>query len=281
MVRLNLGEAKHPSKREPTNISPTMDLIPTAFTRSYLASKSLAESFEGMMNPLSIALFDALLGLQSAQGITGSCIEFGVYRGRSASIILRHLGPGDRAVLVDAADYPELDRLSKINPAFDFIKGKSEDLANDDHFISFVNKGIRFSHHDASHSYINVRAEMELMEKHLAPRGIMVLDDYGNPSYMQVIAACFHHLARQDCPLEVFLYANNKGYLCHKQDFCFYADFILNQALPLLHAAGFNVYLSRTEENIGYRGFSIAPKQRSDTPDRYGLNIFGDRYYKA
>lgn len=232
------------------------------------------------MNPLSIAIFDALLGLQNSQGITGNCIEFGVYRGRSASIMLRHLGPGDRAVLVDAADYPELGRLREINPGFDFVKGKSENLTNDDRITSFLNNSVRFSHHDASHSYINVRAEMDLMEKHISPRGIMILDDYGNPSYMQVIAACFHHLSRPDCDLEVFLYANNKGYLCHKQDFSFYADFLLNQALPLLHAAGFNVYLSRTENNLGYRGFSIAPKAKPDAPDRYGLNIFGDRYYK-
>jgi hypothetical protein len=257
-----------------------MDLAPAAFTKSYQTSKSLAESFEGMMNPLSIAIFDALLALQNAQDVTGNCIEFGVYRGRSASIMLRHLGPGDRAVLVDAANYPELDRLRQINPSFEFVKGKSENLTTDDNITSFISKGIRFSHHDASHSYINVRAEMELVEKHISPLGLMVLDDYGNPSYMQVIAACFNYLANPDCVLEVFLYANNKGYLCRKQDFKFYADFLLNQALPLLHAAGFNVYLSRTEDNIGYRGFSIAPKQRSDMPDRYGLNIFGDKYYK-
>ena len=99
-------------------------IAPAAFMRDYLATKSMAESLQGMTNPLSIALFEALLGYQKTQGITGNCIEFGVYRGRSASIMLHHLGSGDRVVLVAVADYPELDRLRAINPAFDFVKDK-------------------------------------------------------------------------------------------------------------------------------------------------------------
>jgi hypothetical protein len=250
------------------------------FRDAYQATKALAESFEGMMNPLSIALFEAFLQFQKAEGITGNCIEFGVYRGRSASIILSHLGPQDRAVLVDVADYPQLDRLSAVSTAYDFVKGKSESLTTDPRIAGFVAQGVRFSHHDASHSYVNVTAEMTLMEPHIGPRGLMVLDDYGNPSYMQVVAACFHRLARPDCPLEVFLYANNKAYLCRKEDFALYAGFLLDGMLPRLQAAGLNVYITRTDNHPGYRGFSIAPKAKADDPDRYGLKIYGERYYK-
>ncbi|MFN3628234.1 MAG: class I SAM-dependent methyltransferase, partial [Parvibaculum sp.] len=243
--------------------------------------KELAESFDGMMNPISIALFEALLGFQKAQGVTGNCIEFGVYRGRSASIILKHMGRGEQAMLVDVADYPQLDRLRLVNPAFEFVKGKSEDLTNDPRITGFVAKGVRFSHHDASHSYVNVSAEMALMEPHIAPRGLMVLDDFGNPNYMQVIAACFHHLAQSDCTLEVLLFANNKAYLCRKEDFDFYSNFLIEGILPLLIGAGLSVYLTRTERNPRYRAFSIVPKMRPTDPDRYGINIFGDRFYKV
>lgn len=250
------------------------------FVRSYGATKELAESFDGMMSPISIALFEALLGFQKAQGVTGNCIEFGVYRGRSASVMLKHLGSGEHAMLVDVADYPQLDRLRLVNPAFEFVKGKSEDLTNDPRITDFVAGGIRFSHHDASHSYINVSAEMALMEPHIASRGLMVLDDFGNPSYMQVVAACFHRLAQPNCPLELVLYANNKAYLCHKEDFAFYAGFLLDSALPLLHAAGLKVYLTRTDKDRRYRAFSIAPKVRPADPDFYGVNTFGDIFYK-
>jgi len=262
-------------------MSPT-EPAETAFVEAYTATKALAESFEGMMNPISIGIFEALLGFQAANDIRGNCIEFGVYRGRSAAVALRHLQPGERMMLIDVAErYPEFDKLRAINPAFEFIAAKSEALVSDKRLLDFVGPGVRFSHHDASHSYVNVTEEMKLMESHIQPRGLMVLDDFGNPSYMQVVAACFAHLARKGCKLELLLYANNKAYLCRKEDFAFYAGFLLDGMLPRLHAAGLNVYITRTDNNARYRGFSIAPKVKPTDPDRYGLNIYGERYYKV
>ena len=251
------------------------------FAKSYEVTKSLAESFKGMMSSPSIALFEAFLGLQGYAGICGNCIEFGVYRGRSASVILKHLRPDERMGLIDVKEeYPEFDKLRAVNPMFEFFKGKSEVLADDAGLRGFLSDGVRFSHHDASHSFVNVSAEMKLMEPHIGPRGLMVLDDFGNPSYMQVVAACFAHLSRSGCGMELLLYSNNKAYLCRRDDFEFYARFVLDDLPPLLRAAGLNMYLTRTDNDAGYRGFSIAPKIRPTAPDRYGLHIFGDRFYK-
>lgn len=233
------------------------------------------------MNPLSIALFEAFLRFQTASGIKGNCIEFGVFRGRSAAVALRHLQPGEKMLLIDVSEkYPQFDKLRAISTEFDFLAGKSENLVDDPRLLGFVSPGVRFSHHDASHSYVNVAAEMKLMEDHIQPRGLMVLDDFGNPSYMQVVAACFAHLAQPGCKLELLLYANNKAYLCRKEDFALYGGFVLDGLLPLLHAAGLNVYLTRTDNDPHYRGFSIFPKAKPDDPDRYGIKIFGERFYK-
>lgn len=234
------------------------------------------------MNPISIGIFEALLGFQEASGITGNCIEFGVYRGRSAAVALRHLQPGERMMLIDVAEkYPEFDKLRAINPAFDFIAGKSESLVNDARLLDFVGPGVRFSHHDASHSYVNVAEEMKLMERYIQPRGLMVLDDFASPHYMQVVAAAFAHLSQPECGLEILLYSNNKAYLCRKGDFALYANFLLGPLVPMLHAVGLNVQLTRTNNSPEYRGFSIVPKVRPDDPDKYGLQIFGDKYYKS
>ncbi|AZU03102.1 hypothetical protein X907_0555 [Glycocaulis alkaliphilus] len=249
----------------------------TAFERA----RQRADRFEGMMGPISIGLFEAFLELQLKSGVHGNMVEYGVYRGRSAAVALSKLRASERMMLVDAAvKYPEFVKLKSINPNFDFIEGKSEQLVDDDRLRAFLEAGVRFSHHDASHFYDNVAAEMALMEPFILPRGLMVLDDFGNPSYMQVVAACFHHLARTDCNLEVFLYANNKAYLCRKEDFEFYAGFVLEKMLPRLHAVGLNVYLSRTDNNARYRGFSIALKSKATDDDLYGLSFFGDRFYQ-
>jgi hypothetical protein len=144
----------------------------------------------------------------------------------------------------------------------------------------FIAGGVRFSHHDASHSFANVDAEMKLMEPHIAPRGLMVLDDFGNLAYMQVVAACFRHLAQAGCSLELVLFAGNKAYLCRRDDFAFYSSFVLNELMQLLHAVGMEVYLARTENDVRYRGFSIGMKVRPTDPDRYGLKIFGEQFYR-
>ena len=251
------------------------------FTEDYKAAAAAAADFDGMMQTLSIALFEGFLQFQAEQNVTGDMIEFGVYRGKSASVIMRHLNDGEQMFLVDVADYPELDKLAKISPNFKFLKGKSESLLQEQDFLAQIPDQVRFSHHDASHSYINVMSEMEAMAGRIAPKGLMVLDDYGNPSYMQVVAASFHYLAREDSPVEVLLYSNNKAYLCRKEDFDFFAKFLVEDLLVRVQQTGHNCYITRTEDNPGYRGFSIAAKPKPDAPDRYGEHIYGDRYYRV
>lgn len=251
-----------------------------AFSSSYAEALQSAMSFEGMMDSLSVGIFVDLLDYQRLQGVNGNCIEFGVYRGRSASVILRHLGPHDRAILVDWIYTPDLDSLKAINPSFEFIQDKSENLVADPRILHIANQGVRFSHHDASHFYDNLATEMKLLESYIMPRGIMVLDDFCNPCYLQVVSACFHHLAQANCPLEVFLYADNKAYLCRKEDFELYARFLLDDILKWLQEAGLMVYLARTDNHLYYRGFSIARKSSSSMPDRYGTEFFGDQFYK-
>jgi hypothetical protein len=240
-----------------------------------------SSKFDGMMNPLSIALFEAFLQFQKAHEIHGDMIEFGVFRGKSASLILRKLNAGEMAYLVDVTDYPELEKLAEISDQFKFLKGKSENLLQEQEFLDSISAQVRFSHHDASHSYVNVMSEMEAMAHRISPMGLMVLDDYGNPSYMQVVAASFTYLSRSDSPLEVLLYANNKAYLCRKEDFPVYARFVVHDLISLLKDMGHQCYVTRTDNNPAYRGFSIAAKTRPDQPDRYGEHIYGDVYYRV
>lgn len=252
-----------------------------ALVDTYPKVQADADKFEGMMNPLSVALFQAFLSHQAEMGLTGDLMEFGVYRGKSASLLLNNLGKDDTLHMVDVKDYPELDKLSEISDQFTFTKGKSEDLFKSEEYLNSIPKQVRFSHHDASHSYINVSAEMEAMASRIAPGGLMVLDDFGNPSYFQVVAACFTYLAREDSPLDMVLYSNNKAYLCLKDDFDMYSKFILEKLLPEINSLDMkDCYVTRTEKHAGYRGFSLFPKNTPDQPDRYGEHIYGDRYYK-
>ena len=251
------------------------------FAKAYEETRQAAEGFKGMMGPLSIALFEAFLSYQDEEGITGDMIEFGVYEGKSASVMLRHLNPDETAYLVDVADYPKLDALGAICPQFEFHKGKSEDLLQQEAIQAKLADGVRYSHHDASHFYNNVYTEMEGMAHRIKPKGLMVLDDYQNPCFQQVSAASFRFLSREDNPLEVALVANNKAYLCRKEDFDFYAHFIVKVLMDQLAEAGHDCYVARTDNHPDYRAFAIDLKPNPDYPTRYGENTYGDIYYRV
>jgi hypothetical protein len=250
------------------------------FRRRYEEVRFRAMSYEGMTGDLSVAVFLALLELQRHNGVAGNLVEYGVYRGRSAAIVLDEVRESETLILVDPTDHPELDRLREISPRFRMFKGKSETMEKSPEFLALLDAGVRFSHHDASHFFSNVTTEMALTEKRLTERGLMVLDDFGSTAYLQVIAACFHHLYTTGSELEVLLHTDNKAYLCRRADFPFYARFVLEELQDVLRRAGIDCFLARTENDSHYRGFSLGRKRPPQEPERYGLHIWGDRFYK-
>jgi hypothetical protein len=253
----------------------------TSFADRFRPVKERAASFDGMISDLSIAIFQSLLDFQAEQSFEGDFIEFGTYKGRSASVLLSNLPAANSLGLVDIATYAEFDKLRLISDRFEFFRGKSEELTSDPSLLKFISRGIRFSHHDASHTYVNVSAEMLLMEPTLVPGGLMVLDDFANPAFMQVVAACFNHLERADSQLEVFLFADNKAYLCKSSDFPLYASFVVRRLLGDLKEAGFDCAIARTSKVQPYRAFSVTRKKSASEPDFYGLNTYGDQFYKV
>lgn len=250
------------------------------FKKNYAETKATAETFEGYMGDLSIAIFQSIFDYQNSNKITGDMIEFGVYKGKSASVQLRNLNPGDTAYLVDIHKVPEFDKLDHINKQYKFILGKGNTLSQTDDFAKSVPSSYRFSHHDASHNFDNVMAEMAFMEGKIKPRGLMVLDDFLNPVYLQVVAACFEYLASTKSTMEFLLFADNKAYLCHKEDFDFYATFVFNTLLHNINSVGMNCQLARTDDSPRFRGFGIRRKRAPTDNDHYIVPAWGMRYYQ-
>ncbi|WP_186766597.1 class I SAM-dependent methyltransferase [Puniceibacterium confluentis] len=251
-----------------------------SFLESYSEAKTTASKFEGMISPLSIAIFQSLFAFHKANDVTGDLIEFGVFRGKSASVLLRNLNSGETAYLVDVVGCPDFARPDAISGQYEFIKGKGNTFSVSDAFAKSVPASFRLSHHDGSHRFNNVIAEMTFMETRLAPRGIVILDDFLNPAYMQVVAASFNYLATRSSGLEFLPYSNNKAYLCHKEDFDFYSRFIIEKLLSDINSAEFDCMLARSDNHPVYRAFSLYPKNRPGLPDFYGTDFLGDKYYR-
>lgn len=239
----------------------------------------IANSFDGMMAPLAVGLFDSFLKKQKDIGIGGDCIEFGVYRGKSASVIAHNMNKGETIHLVDVADYPEIEKLQKIWPDSVFTKSKSEELFKSIEFTDTLDGNIRFSHHDASHFFTNVRDELTGILPQMKNGGIVVLDDFNN-NFSQVIAGYFYHKFVLKSDLEILLISSNKAYLCSKADFPEYEAFIIDELMDKLDNLDLTSQLVRSENHELHRAFHIRPRT-SDMPIRYGENIYGDRFYRT
>ncbi len=229
------------------------------------------------MTPLSMALFTLFIRRQTGLGVQGDFIEFGVFRGRSAAVIAQNAPRDSEIHLVEVADYPEVAKLTPLHDRLRFHKARSEDLARECGPGEFAN--IQFSHHDASHYFTNVRTELEFMKHRMSPGGLIVLDDF-NFVYSQVIAAYFEMRYVRNFEYEVFLIAGGKAYLCHKDLFEQWEQYICSDILGDLAEMGLRCFVSRTDNTNYHRPFMIDRKKTDGQPDFYGVNIWGERFYK-
>lgn len=237
-----------------------------------------AFTFEGFMNKQHILTFLYFLEDQKRRDMSGDLLEFGLYKGRSASVLLNAASKGDKAFFIDSSEHPELDKLNKINSNFVLLKGKSEKLIREND-LSLPDNNIRFSHHDASHTFDNLFTELEFLEKVAAPDPIIVLDDFGSWAYPQVQAAAYGYLYNENTDFEIFLISNTKAYLCRKKFFSYYENFVLNELFPGLKKSGYDYQIARTD--LGkLRAFALREKSSATLPDLYGENIWGDKYYR-
>ncbi|NOZ72138.1 MAG: class I SAM-dependent methyltransferase [Chloroflexi bacterium] len=144
--------------------------------------------------------FHLVLSMQSYLGIKGDLLEIGSYHGRSTACMAAYLQPGERLVVCDAFEQPTDDayhdkpsparlrhNLLLVNPELDWAQvdvrvGLSSEL-------ELGAALFRFIHIDGGHSPEVALADMRLCAAHLAPQGVMVMDDYENRYWPGVTAA--------------------------------------------------------------------------------------------
>ncbi len=195
-------------------------LWPGAAARPQDALPLVAEAQPGPLIPLFSRLrtipgwftyddcvhFHLLLSMQQMMGVSGDMLEIGSYHGRSTACMAAYLQAGEKLVVCDAfeqdtddtyADKPSPARLRRnllaVHPALDWEQIDvraclSRDLQLDD-------AQFRFIHIDGGHSKEEALADLTLCAAHLAPHGVLVMDDYHNRYWPGVTAAVDAFLA--------------------------------------------------------------------------------------
>ncbi|NOZ50858.1 MAG: class I SAM-dependent methyltransferase [Chloroflexi bacterium] len=184
--------------------------------------------------------FHLVLNMQSFLGVGGDMLEIGSYHGRSTACMAAYLQPEERLVVCDAFTQPTEDayhdkpspehlqrNLLFVNPQLDEAQvevrvGLSRDL-------QLGEAQFRFIHIDGGHSQEEALADLHLCAAHLAPQGVMVMDDYENKYWPGVSAA-----------VDVFLAGNR--------------DFVILADLNRHGAIGRKIYLVR---KVSVRGIDL------------------------
>ncbi|MDX2601203.1 class I SAM-dependent methyltransferase [Streptomyces caniscabiei] len=150
----------------------------------------------GWFPVLDQLLFDWFLDRQEAAGTRGDLLEVGVYMGKSAIFLGRHLQEGEAYTVCDLfeSDAPDDANAAEATKSYRSTLTRRAFEAN---YLSFHDelprvlqgpssivpgevkpRSCRFVHIDASHLYEHVEADITAARDLLLPGGLVVLDDF-------------------------------------------------------------------------------------------------------
>ncbi|MBC7272542.1 MAG: class I SAM-dependent methyltransferase [Streptomyces sp.] len=153
------------------------------------------DDVRGWFPVLDQVLFAWLLDRQEAGGARGDLLEVGVYLGKSAIFLGRHLRPGERYTVCDLfeGDAPDDANRAESTKSYATLTRR----AFETNYLAFHDElprvlqgpsslvpgevppgSCRFVHIDASHLYEHVHGDIGAARDALLPDGIVVLDDF-------------------------------------------------------------------------------------------------------
>ena len=152
------------------------------------------------------AHFTLVLNTQRAAGVRGDVLEIGSYHGRSTIVLADCLSrmrrwscatPSSRVMCTSATPRPPktFARTSqRALPHFDLDRLEIHEAYSKDLVLPDEQR-FRFVHVDGSHEEDDVILDLRLARRHLAPGGVIVVDDYDHPDWPGVTAAVHTFLA--------------------------------------------------------------------------------------
>lgn len=244
---------------------------------SVMESIKKSMPLQGATSEMALKLMGAFMNQQTKyldDSPSGAVVEFGTFKGRVSLFLGLEKRPTDELVLVDVADYLERDVLEGYGLQYRFNKMCSED------WVEQNTQPIIVSHHDASHYFENVKSELNGIADYVDKSSLVILDDFADP-FNQVRAAYYYTRYVDKLPLELLLIGFGKGILVHQDAFSDWEAFVVESLQDKLREFDLDSMLYRTDDSKFSRAFSITKKANAEQPDRYGTNIYGDRFYQA
>ena len=217
---------------------------------------------DGWLDRESAALMDGLIAGQDELGLPGrGILEIGVWRGRSATLLARHLRESEDLLLVDAwlQQQEIVKSLSSVmgnrlqQHPINLFQGTARELSS----TLPKDKRFRYIHIDGDHTGAGLRTDLLLAQQVMEPTGLIVLDDIFNYLYPQLIREMFLFLAQEGRDLACILIGFNKACLCRTASLDMYGDWIFNRINDVMLQRGVPVTLCRTTNRVEWPGYSL------------------------
>jgi SAM-dependent methyltransferase len=178
----------------------------------------LVGRIRGWCHPVTVPVWDGMLGYQRRSGVRGHLLEIGVLRGKSAAVLAAHVDPeSERLFLVDPSmDASAVRRtLRRVRPAAEralvLLREKSHEVLAGE---AGGSRGrFRWIHIDGDHSAACVLEDLATANDLLSPDGVVVLDDFFVIDFPHLTEATFRYLAQHPTHFSLFLVGGRKGYL--------------------------------------------------------------------
>ncbi len=206
-MKLNFGLSRLRWRvRRRTRPQDAIDLAPEARPGPLVDLFTRIRTIPGWFTYDDCVHFHLVLRMQELMDMRGDMLEIGSYHGRSTACMAAYLRPHETLVVCDAFAQPTDDvypdrpspeglqrNLLSMHPQLDWQQvdvrvGLSRDL-------QLGEAQFRFIHIDGGHSQAEALTDMQLCAAHLAPQGVMVVDDYENAYWPGVTAAVDAFLA--------------------------------------------------------------------------------------
>jgi len=227
--------------------------------------KRLFGNVDGWFDDVAACVFDCLLDYQEEEKISGDFLEIGIWKGKSAGLAALHCQPEEKCLFIDALSLEEAkENVSKAVPGAtcEYLQEFSQCLAR----YPFLNERVRtfrWIHVDGEHTSQAVVNDLDVVDRLLSGRGVVVVDDFFANSYPQVTQGVFQFLASRPSRLTLFLCGFRKGYLCRPRAAREYLQYVHNSLHADVTARGCEeLTLWKTTEPADMNTFGITPGYR-------------------
>lgn len=231
---------------------------PSAAAHPFTVAWTLVESIDGWLDRESAALMDFMLETQDLLKAPGlGLLEIGVWKGRSAALMARHLRSGENVLLADAwLKKDEITtNLSTVmaqrfqEHAITLFQGTARELATS----IGPNTRFRFIHVDGEHT----GADLSLARQIVEPTGLIAVDDIFHPMYPQLTKELFTFLETEGRDLACVTFGFNKAYLCRSRFLDAYGDVVFERINTAMIDREVPVTLCRTTDRMEWPGYSV------------------------